>query len=515
MSTQLTPSGVFHPEKYPQGSVGSYYQHYGEQPGYVYLPWKDRYVPDPKAQKDYLEESGLSEKPKSGPGTGTQLGIAAGGAVATGAGAYIGKGALDGSLFSSTPSTSTPSTNANVGLLSGAQTAPTGAPISGAGASTPSPGYSYDFSKADLSQSANAGQTSGGLGQPTQGGTPVSGGVSYGQAAGGGLQVLQGVNQYQQGNYTGGTINTAAGAGNIAASGAVGTGAQAGATSALGGYLVPGLNLAAGVYGGYQTAKYTGSAPAGGKRNTMSTASGAAAGAATGAAVGSVVPVLGTAVGAVVGGIVGAAAGAAGSWLGSSKDQYQMLRDSGRKFLKQKNILDDKYQGTLADGSKFDFGKDGKGQTEIDYNDPVTGEVIAKANLLAAGEGWTGKAREGMAKLYTAAAMSNSGGDLNKAFANMKHFYTQRGFNQTDVQAELDKQFKEKKMTEEKYKVFSATNAQFTPAAQNVGLLANAQGSPGMRPGKSWNGNKYVDNKPRQQPKQTKTDKVFNQVGAI
>lgn len=432
--------------------------------GLNYDPRSSSYY-DPKSGYSYTaQELEAYEQEASQQSAGGKAGAGqqAGQAVGTLGGMYLGNKASTylGDTFK-------PSSTATSSV-----TAPSTAPVS-------SPKYSYDFSKADLSQSANAGQTTGGLGKPNTGGTPVGGNVSYGQAAGGGLQVLQGANQYQKGNYTGGTINTAAGAGNIAASGAVGTGAQAGATSALGGYLVPGLNLAAAAYGGYQTAKYTGSAPSGGKRNTMSAASGAAAGAAGGAAVGSVVPVLGTAIGALVGGVVGGAAGWAGSVYGSHKDQYQMLRDSGRKFLKQNNILDNKYQGTLADGSKFNFGLDGKNQTEINYKDPITGEVIAKANLLAAGEGWTGKAREGMAKLYTGAAMSNSGGDINKAYANMKHFYTQRGFNQTDVQAELDKQYKEKKMTEDKYKTFSATNSQFTPMAQ--ALSGASMGSPGMR----------------------------------
>lgn len=76
--------GPQQPDKYP-APVGSNYQQYGEQQGYVYDPYQDTYFPDPKASQDYYTESGLVEEEKK-PGIGdTILPIAgAAGAIAGG-----------------------------------------------------------------------------------------------------------------------------------------------------------------------------------------------------------------------------------------------------------------------------------------------------------------------------------------------------------------------------------------------------------------------------------------------
>lgn len=55
--------GQQQPQKYP--FVGEAYQHYGEQPGYIYDPYSDSYYPDPKVQNSYYEETGLKEKEPS------------------------------------------------------------------------------------------------------------------------------------------------------------------------------------------------------------------------------------------------------------------------------------------------------------------------------------------------------------------------------------------------------------------------------------------------------------------
>lgn len=49
-----------------------------------------------------------------------------------------------------------------------------------------------------------------------------------------------------------------------------------------------------------------------------------------------------------------------GSMMTSGKSQQQQIRDSFRTNLKDSGVADDKYQVTLADGSKFDIGLDGK-----------------------------------------------------------------------------------------------------------------------------------------------------------
>jgi hypothetical protein len=111
--------------------------------------------------------------------------------------------------------------------------------------------------------------------------------------------------------------------------------------------------------------------------------------------------------------------------------------------------------GTLADGSKFDFGKDGKGLGKLNYEDPVTGKLIALSNVISAGEGMAGKSQQAMAELYTNAALSNTGGDLAKGIENIRHFAQQRGFTLENVQSQLDKMLDEKQIKPEEHAVFS------------------------------------------------------------
>lgn len=55
--------GPKNPGKYP--FVGPSYQYYGEQQGYIYDPYSDNYVPDPKVQNQYYEDAGIKEEDPS------------------------------------------------------------------------------------------------------------------------------------------------------------------------------------------------------------------------------------------------------------------------------------------------------------------------------------------------------------------------------------------------------------------------------------------------------------------
>lgn len=317
-------------------------------------------------------------------------------------------------------------------------------------------------------------------------------GVNWGkvaQGAVGAAQVYQAYNAYKSGDELGAGIYGAAGAGNLAASGVAGASAASGASSALGGYLVPGANLAAGLYGGYQTAQYTSDAPSGGRRNTNSAVGGAASGAATGAAIGSVVPGVGTAIGAGVGALVGGLAGLTNSYFGSSKDKYQMLRDGARKSLQGAGILDENYQGTLADGSTFDFGKDGK--THGKLKEEALGDPAAFADAIASIEGLYGRPREAVATLYANAATSNAGGDYDTMLSNMRHFAQQRGFTMESAQQQLNKLKEENLISQNQYDVYLdkariltggyelPQEAQARPQVQRPGAGQVARVSPG------------------------------------
>lgn len=280
--------------------------------------------------------------------------------------------------------------------------------------------------------------------------------VNWGQVAQGGLALAQMYTAYksfQKGDKLGGGLGMAAGAGNLAASGALGAGAQTAAGELGGGYLIPGLNLAMGAYGAYKTAEMTGEMAAGKQRDVGAATSGAMAG----AAIGSVVPILGTAVGAAV----GALAGYAGSkFAGSSKRKPQVMRDNIRQVLQQNNILDENFQGTLADGSKYDFGKDGStlkwsNIDKIAKAQPTAwGAAVPAADALAASYGFVGQKASDLAAWYAKGAVSNSGDDANIALKNMQHFAKQQGITFDLVKGKLDQALNDKRITQDKYNYY-------------------------------------------------------------
>jgi len=154
---------------------------------------------------------------------------------------------------------------------------------------------------------------------------------------------------------------------------------------------------------------------------------------------------------------------------GSSKGGDQLFRDQARKEWKANGILDDNYMGELADGSKFDFGKDGKGLTEINYDDSTTQKAIGLANTLSNAEGFTGKATPLIAKLYTGAAMSNANGDYETARQNIQHFAAQRGLTPDTLSAQLQQLKDDGKLTDSEFQVYNNNvNEIFRPAAPTM-----------------------------------------------
>lgn len=463
---------VLMPNKYPK--TGPNYAANGEVSGYIYWPYDDKYYLDPKAVKKYQEDAGLREKPKS---TTQQLApiITVAGATALGSGLIKDPGATIDAVTSlpekfiggvesavnkvsaggqklydyatgksatptsvSTPTEAVTTPNAPVTVMG--QGAPTSIV---AGAEVPA-GYTAVAENADGSIAV---VPNGSIQSPGVNAGDVTQGVL------GGYQVYQGLTQLGKGNYLGGGLNTAAGAANLSVLG--GNMGIKGLGSQTAGAALPYLNAAAGAYQGYKTAEMIASAPSGGKRNTQ----GVIGGAASGAAIGSAIPGVGT----VAGAIIGAGLGLAGSVFGSSKGERQMYRDQVRGILQQNKILDDKYNGTLADGTSYNFGGDGS-KIKVDYKDPTTGKVIGLVNALTAAEGHLGKGGEATSELYTSGALSNAGGDYNKAKANVLHFAQQRGMNRDNVIAQINKMAEAGQITKDQAAAYiGGANELFNP----------------------------------------------------
>lgn len=297
--------------------------------------------------------------------------------------------------------------------------------------------------------------------------------VNWGQVAQGGLALAQMYGAYKsfkEGNKVGGTINLAAGAGNLAAAtGAVGTGAAAGTTGA---YVIPGLNILAGAYGGYQTAQALGDMAAGSKRTQTGVIGGTASGAAIGAGVGSIVPGVGTAIGAGIGAAVGALAGAVGSWTGSKKGKAQFMRDNIRGVLQQNNVLDKDFKGTLADGTQYDFGKDGstlkwKEIDKVAEKQPTAwNAAVPLTDALATAYGFVGQKASDISAWYAKGAVSNAKDDANVAIKNAQHFAQQQGITFDQIKAKLDEAIKDERINQNQYDYYLGGARQLTANVQ-------------------------------------------------
>ncbi len=144
---------------------------------------------------------------------------------------------------------------------------------------------------------------------------------------------------------------------------------------------------------------------------------GAVQGATVGAYIGSmIVPGAGT----VIGGALGAVAGGLLGLFHTGKHKDQIARDKVRDMLQQGGIIDENWSLTLADGSKYDIGKDGGAKLknadgtsrhtyDVDFSDPRVGEVIGLINpltvLMTSGDP---KLTADFTGYFTNAALSNA-----------------------------------------------------------------------------------------------------------
>ncbi len=205
---------------------------------------------------------------------------------------------------------------------------------------------------------------------------------------------------------------------------------------AVGSGLGTAIPVAGGLYGGYNLAQNL-------LDNKKDPAGGASAGAATGAAIGSFVPIPGaTLIGAGLGALVGGGLG----MIGGDKGEDQLARDQIRAALLDAGVIDDGYNLTLADGSKYDIGKDGSIQNyNVDFSEENVGDLVASANPLAALiTGGDPKLRSDFAGYFTNAAKS-SGDPLE----NIKKIYADAGFNHDSAYGGILKLVEEKKISKE------------------------------------------------------------------
>lgn len=264
------------------------------------------------------------------------------------------------------------------------------------------------------------------------------------------LQVYQGVKQFKEGDKLAGALGTTAGLATLGKVGAEQFGL--GGTETLGD-VAGGVGAAYGAYGlgkmAFDSGDYTKS-----QKGQL-----AAQGATYGASIGSY---FGGPIGAGIGAALGGAYGFLSGFSGSGKGLRQKVRDKWRETMVENNVglFDKDYQGTLPDGSTFDWGKDkftfGKKEGDIDLENPVVGKAAAYGNVLAAVQGATeGKPREAIATQFLAAGTQNAKDDMDKMRGNMKYFFDKLGMNPSDAQTQLKQALDDGKISEHEFNVYS------------------------------------------------------------
>lgn len=292
------------------------------------------------------------------------------------------------------------------------------------------------------------------------------------QGVGGAVQAYQGYKQYQNGDKVGGSLGMAAGGTNVAAA----------AGSSTAGSVAPYLNAALSAYGAYKTYKNPNISDKQRNFALQQQAGLAVADFYTAGAASALVglaranPTTAKALGRIesIHAHTDPVLWAANKFV-SSKSSEQVFRDKMRKYWIENGVLNPDYTGTLADGSTFDFGKDGKGLAKIDYKDPTTGQVVGLSNLLAVGEGLTGGATTPVAELYTGAALSNSQGNYEIARQNIQHFAQQRGLDQKTLLDRLQAFKDEGKIDDSQYAAYiNATNELYRKGKAPATVVAAA-----------------------------------------
>lgn len=260
---------------------------------------------------------------------------------------------------------------------------------------------------------------------------------ALGQGALGALQAYQGYKQFQGGDKIGGGLGMAGGGATIAGS----MGSQ------LGAKIAGPIGAAYGVY-------TLGKMGLDGDYTTADTKNLALQGGTAGASIGTaILPGVGTAIGATIGAALGGITGLTGS----KKSRQQVIRDKWRDAMLSNNVglFGADYKGKLADGSTYDWGKEGKGRFKFDYNQPTTAKAASYGNVMAALQGATGKAGEAIATQFLGASTSNANNDLSKVQDNYKSFMGQLGIDPASAQGQLAKLRDEGKIDEQRYQVYT------------------------------------------------------------
>lgn len=117
-----------------------------------------------------------------------------------------------------------------------------------------------------------------------------------------------------------------------------------------------------------------------------------------------------------------------GRLFAGGKNKDQKARDGARSLLKERGLIDDNYNLSLSDGTKYDIGKDGKTKNyNVDFKNPNAGKAVAYTQTLSDVllDGMSDKQKSDM-NGYFANALLSSKGDIKK---NALELYQKSGID--------------------------------------------------------------------------------------
>lgn len=189
-------------------------------------------------------------------------------------------------------------------------------------------------------------------------------------------------------------------------------------------------------------------------------AHGLATGAGAGAAVGATIAgPAGAAIGAAIGAVVGGLGGLVGA-SHTGKDHDQLKRDAIRDAMQDIKLIDDNYNLTLADGTKYDIGKDGHAKNfdgsgyayQVARENPFSVQAVAWADALTyTMMGQSKKLATDFTGYFANAAMSNAQ-DIETVRMNMLTFINQAGLTRQQMEEVLKRRLDEGQIDEQTFK---------------------------------------------------------------
>ena len=247
----------------------------------------------------------------------------------------------------------------------------------------------------------------------------------------------------------------------------------------LGQYGAKALNVLGAVYSGYEFATNFGK---------MDPVTGAINGATTGAYIGTqICPGIGT----VIGGVIGGAVGFFNKSFKTGKSAEQIARDKFRESLQTGGILDKDWNIQLADGTKFDIGKDGKARLinldgterryhEVDFRSPLASEAVGLLSpLLSTITGGETTMKHQMVG-YLTNAVTASEGDRDTMIRNVLGVYQQFGVPLNMVGDAVVKMANEKLIPEATAQVYLNSLYALDGFSGGVGVQAGSKVQSGL-----------------------------------